>query len=388
MPAHAFPRVGIFGGHAGLSGPPVTKSRAISKIPGGAKIKKCFGVYEPDQPEWRPHVRFGDILSRMKAAVSKSGKNAASGRGVAHQAPGWLPWLCCLALPWSALAQADFEQLQYNPRWYRTYDSTSSIVPNDGSLLFNWAYGDSARHPDSFYVGIDTLWILPRNIGGDSTNNWDLQVCPDGFCMNGVNTGVFGADAPLQFGDTGQYGDTSYQTEHHFQFFPAVSPTTFQFTAPDSSVVGGMMYVRSRSTGAADTVFGFGAWNLPWDSTHPPPLHPVNGYLPKRSDFTIVDGMVRYLGPNTAVAPAFSRSTFAFAIRRQAGAWVFSFAGLKQEKRIALFGLNGNLLWRSHWLSAQTASLVWNGNALLINQFILARLQWPGGDQLRVLPAP
>ncbi len=190
---------------------------------------------------------------------------------------------------------AHLEQLLYNSKWYRTYDSTSDIVPADGSLLFAWSYGDSAsRRPDSFFVGIDTLWSLPQNVGGDTANDWDLQVCPDGFCMNGLKAGVHGANAPIHFGDTGEFGDTSFQTEHHFQFFPATS-ASYQFTAPDSSIFGALMYVRSRGAGTADTVFGFGTWKLPWDSAFPPPIRPVNGYLPRRSDFTIVGGKVRYI---------------------------------------------------------------------------------------------
>ena len=136
------------------------------------------------------------------------------------------------------------EALQYNPKWYRTFDSTSDIIPEDGGLLFAWTYGDAMRHPDSFYVGIDTLWTLPQDVNGDTANDWDLQVCPDGFCMNGLKVNVHGANAPIHFGDTGEYGDTSFQTEHHFQFFPAISPT-IQFTAPANSIFGALMFVHA-----------------------------------------------------------------------------------------------------------------------------------------------
>ncbi len=204
-------------------------------------------------------------------------------------------------LPFSP--QAKLEALLYNPKWYRTYDSASNIVPTEGSLLFAWSYGDSARHPDSFYVGIDTLWSLPQDVPdslgapADTANDWDLQVCPDKFCMNGLKSDVHGANAPVHFGDTGQYGDTSFQTEHHFQFFPAIDFRVYQFTAPDSSIFGALMFVRSRSTGKADTIFGFGAWKLEWDSAFIPPVRPVAGYRPKRSDFNIVGNKVRYVGP-------------------------------------------------------------------------------------------
>ena len=195
---------------------------------------------------------------------------------------------------------AHLEKLLYNPKWYRTFDTsiTTSIVPDDGSLLFAWSFGDLARRPDSFYVGIDTLWTLPQNVNGDTANDWDLQVCPDGFCMNGLKVNVHGANAPIVFGDTGEFGDTSFQTEHHFQFFPATS-ASYHFTAPDNSIFGAMMFVRSRSRDGADTIFAFGAWNLGWDTTssgaYLPPIRPVNGYRPKRSDFTIVGNKVRYV---------------------------------------------------------------------------------------------
>jgi hypothetical protein len=194
----------------------------------------------------------------------------------------------------AAQGKARLEALQYNPKWYRTFDSTSDITPSSGSLLFAWSYGDLERHPDSFYVGIDTLWSLPQDVGSDTSNDWDLQVCPDGFCMNGLKVGVHGANAPIHFGDTGEFGDTSFQTEHHFQFFPAIS-SKYQFTAPDSSIFGALMFVRSRTNGRSDTALAFGAWKLEWDSAFLPPVRPVGGYLPRRKDFTIVNNKVRYI---------------------------------------------------------------------------------------------
>jgi len=186
------------------------------------------------------------------------------------------------------------ETLRFNPKWYRSFDSTSDIDPDAGNLLFAWTYGDPARHPDSFYVGIDTLWPIPQDVNGDTANDWDLQVCPDGFCMNGLKVGMFGANAPIHFGDTGQYGDTSYQTEHHFQFWPAAAPVTYKPIAPDSTIFGAMIFVRSRSSGKADTAFAFAVWRMGWDSLYLPPEHPVSGYLPRKSDFAIVNGKVRY----------------------------------------------------------------------------------------------
>ena len=86
--------------------------------------------------------------------------------------------------------------------------------------------------------------------------------------MDGLKKGIHGANAPYPW-------DTVFQSEHHFQFFPAVSPTTFHFVPPPNSLFGGLMFVQSRTTGQSDTVFGYGAWNLTWDTTSPPPNRPA-----------------------------------------------------------------------------------------------------------------
>jgi hypothetical protein len=150
-------------------------------------------------------------------------------------------------------------------------------------------------------VGIDTLWALPQDVPdslgapADTGNDWDLQICPDGNCLLGLKANVHGANGVFHFGDTLASGKPSFETEHHFQFWGAVDMRVFKFTAPANSIFGALLYVRSRSTGQADTVFGFGAWKLEWDNAFLPPVRPVAGYRPKRSDFTIVGNKVRYL---------------------------------------------------------------------------------------------
>lgn len=207
-------------------------------------------------------------------------------------------WIACQdstgpAAPQPGHGEAHLDQLLFKSRWYRTYDSTSSIIPSEGTLLFSWSFRDFTRHPDSFYVGIDTLWSLPQDVGGDTANDWDLQVCPDQICMNGLKAGVHGANAPFHFGGTDDHADTAFNAEHHFQFFPAI--LNDRFTAPAGSIFGAMMFVRSRSgSSPTDTVFGFGAWRMEWDSAYAPPVRPVNGFLPRREDFTIVNGKVRF----------------------------------------------------------------------------------------------
>jgi hypothetical protein len=194
---------------------------------------------------------------------------------------------------------ARLETLLYNSSWYRTFDSTHSISVDEGTLLFAWTFRDSLQHPDSFYIGIDTLWMLPQNVNGDTsvTGDWDLQICPDGFCQGGLVGGISGFQSPAHFGGKGEYANPEYETEHHFQFFPAIDAGAgYKFTAPESTIVGALMYVRPRSgKGPTDTVFGFGAWGLEWDTAYPPPVRPINGYLPERSDFAVVNGKVRYL---------------------------------------------------------------------------------------------
>lgn len=195
---------------------------------------------------------------------------------------------------------AHFDSLLTNPKWYRTLDSMNSIAIEEGTLLFAWTYLDPLRYPDSFNIAIDTLWMLPQNVKGDTsvTGDWDLQICPDGFCQGGLQAGVHDFNSAAHFGGKGEFGNPDYKTEHHFQFFPAVNPLTFKYTAPDSAIVGAMLFVRSRSgKNPGDTVFAFGAWRLPWNDSFPPPVRPVHGYLPKRSDFSIVDGKVRYTAP-------------------------------------------------------------------------------------------
>jgi len=34
---------------------------------------------------------------------------------------------------------------------------------------------------------------------------------------------------------------------------------------------------------------------MEWEKDYLPPVKPVNGYIPKKSDFEIVDGKVRYV---------------------------------------------------------------------------------------------
>jgi hypothetical protein len=193
---------------------------------------------------------------------------------------------------------AHLHELLFNPAWYRTYDSAHSITPSEGTLLFAWSVLDTARHPDSFYVGIDTLWMLPQDVNGDTANDWNLQVCIEFVCMNGLKEGVHGANSPYPFGVA---PDTGFTGEHHFQFIGAQrvvdagTPAARAYnTAPEGSIFGGLMFLRSRSSGRADTVFGFGAWRMGWDSAYLPPIRPVNGYVPKRADFKIVNGKVRY----------------------------------------------------------------------------------------------
>ena len=216
----------------------------------------------------------------------------------------WLAAVACCALTAcvtggsdaSAPGAAHFTTLLYNAKWYRTFDSTSTIG-EEGTLVFAWAFEDTLQRPDSFYVGIDTLWMLPQNVNGDTTvsGDWDLQICLDGgFCQGGLANDVHGGNAPIPFG--GEL-DT-FATEHHVQFFPALKPNVAYGVSPDSAIFGGMLFAQSR-TGKSrpDTVLVYGSWKIPWDDAYAPPSRPVNGYLPKRGDFTIVGGKIRYTGP-------------------------------------------------------------------------------------------
>jgi hypothetical protein len=102
--------------------------------------------------------------------------------------------------PEPGVGAARFGRLLHNPKWYRTYDSTSSLLPDGGAYIFSWTFLDTLRHPDSFYVGIDTLWMLPQNANGDTSNDWDLMVCPGGQCAGGVHSGFFGVNYSEHFG--------------------------------------------------------------------------------------------------------------------------------------------------------------------------------------------
>jgi hypothetical protein len=243
-----------------------------------------------------------------------------------------LPWLfaACFILP--AAAKPGFGELLFNSKWYRTYDSTSDILPAGGELLFAWSYLDPESKPDSFFVGIDTLWGLPQDVGGDTAGDWDLQVCPDQQCMDGLKKGVHGANAPYPW-------DTVFQSEHHFQFFPAVSATTYRFISPENALFGGLMFVRSRTTGQTDTVLGYGAWHLQWDSTSPPPVKPVDGYLPKRSDFIISGNTVKYVKGNAGVAPRLLRKETAARPQGARGGIWFPNHGW-------MFDARGRLAWK------------------------------------------
>ncbi|GEM_PF-5094264 len=284
-------------------------------------------------------------------------------------------------------AKPGFTELQFNPNWYRTFDSTSDILPAKGELLYNWIFSDPENTPDSFYVGIDTLWALPQNVGGDSASDWDLQICPDEICLNGLKAGIHGANAPYAF------EEGHFKAEHHFQFFPAVDSKSFQFTAPAQSLMGALMYCRSRTTGLSDTVLGFGTWNLKWDPDNLPPIRPRNGYLPRRSDFVIEGNTVKYLAGNSGVRGS-SRSSFTkesrMEISSQQTGFKFRFKGLSIEKEIRLYSPVGRLLWTSGKLGASTtefylpAGIV--GQRMGNKGCILAGLVWHGGTYWKVIP--
>jgi hypothetical protein len=190
--------------------------------------------------------------------------------------------------------EAHLAQLLHNPKWYRTFDSSTSFLPDGGGFVYSWTFLDPARHPDSFYVGIDTLWSLPRNVGR-AGNNWDLQVCPNGSCAGGLEGGIFGVNTRWHFGGKGEYAQPDFAAEHHFQFYPALDSVTFLPMKTDSGIFGGMLFVRSRSgSSPTDTVFAFGTWRMEWDTAYLPPVRPNGSRLPRRADFKIVNGKVRY----------------------------------------------------------------------------------------------
>ena len=267
----------------------------------------------------------------------------------------------------SAFAKPVFTELLYNPKWARTYDSSSQIIPADGQLLFAWNYQDAAKHTDSFYVGIDTLWWLPQDVDADTANDWDLQVCPDEQCMLGLKANVHGANAPFPF------GDTKFKSEHHFQFFPAISKK-FDFTAPKKSLFGGMMYCRSRSTGEADTVLGYGAWNMVWDSAFLPPVRPVAGKLPKRSDFVISGDTVRYMPFGAGISFASIEHKAELNITQVNGDLHIYLDMSPHAKEISIYNSNGKLIISSGILSGNTVEWIWSAskeNASLNGQYIL-----------------
>lgn len=192
--------------------------------------------------------------------------------------------------------EAHLSQLLHNPRWYRTLDSADILDPSAGSFIFSWVYLDLARHPDSFFLGVDTLWTLPQDVKGDTASDWDLGICPAGFCIGGIKSGLFGVNVATPFAEPGSSVDIdTFVTEHHFQFTPGLQAGSALPSAPDSALFGALMYVRSRSgSSKTDTVLGFAAWKVEWDTAYPPPVRPVNGYLPRRADFKVVNGKVRY----------------------------------------------------------------------------------------------
>jgi len=212
-------------------------------------------------------------------------------------------------------AEVNFSLLLHYPTNYRVFTESSHVIADGelSELLYAWKVQVPVGNNEIVWVGIDTLWELPQDQAGDTgIGDWDLQVCPDGFCISGLKRGEvcdceksgsagcpegfcleggvkqsgFGGQSPTSLSKAGE-------AEHHFQYFQGMDPETFRAVAPPFSLFGGFLFVRSESSQEADTVFGFGAWNLTWDSANPPPLKP-NGYLPKKSDFVIEGNMVRY----------------------------------------------------------------------------------------------
>ncbi|MDB5104485.1 MAG: hypothetical protein JWP91_2174 [Fibrobacteres bacterium] len=292
-------------------------------------------------------------------------------------------------------AKPAFRELLYNPRWYRTFDSASSIIPAEGTLLFAWSFADAAEKPDSFFVGIDTLWGLPQDVRGNPDWDWDLQVCPDEICMNGLKAGIHGANAPYPFGDTG------FSSEHHFQFFPAADGN-YDFISPAKAIYGGLMFCRSRSTGVSDTVFAFGAWNLEWDPAFAPPVRPVNGYLPRLSDFAVSGDTVRYLKAGAGIAgkPArYPGEKPLLRVHAESRGLRITFPSIKSEKSVSILGLDGRPIWDSGPLAATVREAVWSASASsgrpLPPGFVLIRVSWAGGEtwakamvSASVLPVP
>ena len=291
-----------------------------------------------------------------------------------------------VSLAAGAFAKPAFTQLLNNPRWYRTYDSSSSIIPAEGKLLFAWDFVDPDKQVDSFFVGIDTLWGLPQDMNGDTASDWDLQVCPDEICMNGLKAGIHGANSPYPFG-----ADKS-KAEHHVQFFPAISPK-FDFIAPARSLFGAMMFCRSRSTGASDTVLAYGSWKLTWDSTKPPPVRPDKGYLPKLSDFVIVDDTVRYLKGAAGLLQRPSRVELAqkhLELNIDRGDLRIAFPGLRVPKEIRIYTSSGRRIGSSGQLGLDCNEINLHpenqGNGVHSAGFLLIRLSWQSGEEWAKTP--
>jgi hypothetical protein len=258
----------------------------------------------------------------------------------------------------SIFAKPSFTQLLNNFRWYRSFDSTSTIIPAEGKLLFAWDFVDQDKQVDSFFVGIDTLWGLPQNVDGDTASDWDLQICPDEICLNGLKAGIHGANSPYPF------GPTKFQAEHHMQFFPAIS-VAYDFIAPPKSLFGAIMFCRSRSTGISDTVLAFGAWKLKWDTLYSPPPRPVNGYLPKLSDFVISGDTVRYLKSGAQIQkhphlklPSRLTANVSFnQLEIHIG-----FVNLLASAEIGVYTWNGKKLWSSKILDVSKNEITVNVN--------------------------
>jgi hypothetical protein len=276
-------------------------------------------------------------------------------------------------------AMPAFSELQYNSKWYRTFDSSSNIVPASGQLLFNWKFEDPSRNADSFFVGIDTLWSLPQDVDGDTLADWDLQVCPDEICMDGLKRGVHGANAPYPF------GAGNFETEHHFQFFPAINEK-YNYTSPKKSIFGAMMFCRSRSSGISDTVLGFGSWNLKWDTLNLPPVRPIAGYLPRLSDFIISGDTVRYIQAGAEVNPIASKFITRHELRvasSSGGTLALYFPEIHSKKQISVFKLDGTLIWKSEAIPEAISKISLNPYALSTAGvplgMIIVRLSWADG---------
>ncbi len=203
-------------------------------------------------------------------------------------------------------AKGVFTHIDHEWKWYRSFDESSQLWEDAGDFLYVLNFEDPDKAADSFYVGIDTLWLLPSDVNGDEYADWDLQHCLDAaWCLQGINAGVFGDNAPKHFGVPLPPDNLPvYSTHHHINYYPAFvqDGNTFVPIAPSQTILGALMYARSRSTGASDTIFAFGAWKMAWDDQFPPPFKPVNGYLPTLSDFVIADSSGIYIDADTFIS--------------------------------------------------------------------------------------